>query len=228
MSKPTKYVKIKYSAFSREETFRRVALRERSTDFAGDERLESYCMKKSPSSKSPGAPKRQKTAKNASAPRQSRKTSKKRDDPFAAPPHPLGFNFLSEERPIRASKFGAILPTIVAKYGFGRKIGVERFHNAWNDALATVFRAESLDGWDDWEGWESGGSWNDGGNASPSKLATYTRHARPVAFRGGTLSVCVESRLLCQELSFYLPQILRELQTALPDENVERIKLVVR
>jgi len=42
------------------------------------------------------------------------------------------------------------------------------------------------------------------------------------------LSVCVESRLLCQELSFYLPQILREIQTALPDENVEKIKLVVR
>jgi hypothetical protein len=187
-------------------------------------------MKKSPSSKSPGAPKRQKTSKNASTPRQSRKTSKKRDDPFAAPAHPLGFNFLSEERPLRASKFGAILPTIVAKYGFGRKIGVERFHNAWNDALATVFRAESLDGWNDWAGWEGEGSeenWN-GGFASTPKLATYTRHARPVVFRGGTLSVCVESRLLCQELSFYLPQILREIQTALPDENVERIKLVVR
>lgn len=184
-------------------------------------------MKKTPSSKSPGAPKRQKTSKNAATTRQSRKTSKKRDDPFAAPPHPLGFNFLSEERPIRASKFGAILPTIVAKYGFGRKIGVERFHNAWNDALATVFRAESLDGWDDWE---SGESWNgaDAGFAPTSKLAIYSQHARPVAFRGGTLSVCVESRLLCQELSFYLPQILREIQTALPDENVERIKLVVR
>ncbi|MBP3529850.1 MAG: DUF721 domain-containing protein [Thermoguttaceae bacterium] len=184
-------------------------------------------MKKTPSSKSPGAPKRQKTSKNAATTRQSRKTSKKRDDPFAAPPHPLGFNFLSEERPIRASKFGAILPTIVAKYGFGRKIGVERFHNAWNDALATVFRAESLDGWDDWE---SGESWNgaDAGFAPTSKLAIYSQHARPVVFRGGTLSVCVESRLLCQELSFYLPQILREIQTALPDENVERIKLVVR
>lgn len=181
-------------------------------------------MKKSPSSKSPGAPKRQKTSKNASTPRQSRKTSKKRDDPFATPPHPLGFNFLSEERPIRATKFGSILPTLVAKYGFGRKIGVERFHNAWNDALATVFRAESLDGWNDWEDWNDGGA----GFDSPSKLATYTQHARPVAFRGGTLSVCVESRLLCQELSFYLPQILREIQTTLPDENVERIKLVVR
>lgn len=199
-------------------------------------------MKKTPSSKSPGAPKRQKTSKNASTPRQSRKTSKKRDDPFAAPPHPLGFNFLSEERPIRASKFGAILPTLVAKYGFGRKIGVERFHNAWNDALATVFRAESLDGWNDWDGWNnragedgwndwgSGENWRNAGDefAPTSKLATYARHARPVAFRGGTLSVCVESRLLCQELSFYLPQILREIQTALPDENVERIKLVVR
>ena len=181
-------------------------------------------MKKSPSSKSPGAPKWQKTSKNASTPRQSRKTSKKRDDPFAAPPHPLGFNFLSEERPIRATKFGSILPTLVAKYGFGRKIGVERFHNAWNDALATVFRAESLDGWSDWEDWSDGAA----GFAPTSKLATYARHARPVAFRGGTLSVCVESRLLCQELSFYLPQILREIQTALPDENVERIKLVVR
>ncbi|MBR4976472.1 MAG: hypothetical protein IKY61_05405 [Thermoguttaceae bacterium] len=42
------------------------------------------------------------------------------------------------------------------------------------------------------------------------------------------MSVCVESRLLCQELSFYLSQILREIQTTLPDENVERIKLVVR
>ena len=198
-------------------------------------------MKKSPSSKSPGAPKRQKTSKNVGSPRQSRKTSKKRDDPFAAPPHPLGFNFLSEERPIRASKFGAILPTIVAKYGFGRKIGVERLQNAWNDALAAVFRAETLDdgsgwdGWDDWDGWDNGEIGNAresrngaAGFAPTTKLATYLRHARPVAFRGGTLSVCVESRLLCQELSFYLPQILREIQSTLPDENVERVKLVVR
>ncbi|MBR4976471.1 MAG: hypothetical protein IKY61_05400, partial [Thermoguttaceae bacterium] len=81
-------------------------------------------------------------------------------------------------RPIRATKFGSILPTLVAKYGFGRKIGVERFHNAWNDALATVFRAESLDGWNDWEDWNDGGA----GFDSPSKLATYTQHARPVAF----------------------------------------------
>ncbi len=180
-------------------------------------------MKKTPSSKSPDAPKRQKIAKTRAS---NRKTSKKRDDPFAAPPHPLGFNFLSEERPIRAVKFGAILPTIVAKYGVGRKLGVERFHKAWNDALAAVFRAETDAGWDDWDdAWALDGS---NAGAASSKLATYSKHAVPVAFRGGALSVRVASNLLCQELRFYLPQILREIQTALPDENVEKIKLVLR
>lgn len=180
-------------------------------------------MKKIPSSKSPDATKRQNNAKSR-VPK--RKTSKKRDDPFAAPPHPLGFNFLSEERPIRASRFGAILPTIVAKYGFGRKLGVERFHKAWNDALAAVFRAETDPGWDDWDdAWAIDGS---NAGAAASKLATYSKYAVPVAFRGGALTVRVASNLLCQELRFYLPQILHEIQTTLPDENVEKIKLVLR
>lgn len=174
-------------------------------------------MKKSRSPKSPGASNRRKTAKEPKF---------RKNDPFAKPPHPLGFNFMSEERPIRASKFDTILPTVIAKYGFGRRLGVERFNAAWRDALTAVFGARneprSADGFDDF--WADD-DFDDGGS---SKLATYLEFARPQTFRGGALTVRIASNLLYQELQFYLPALLKEIQAALPDENVERIKLVCR
>ena len=44
-----------------------------------------------------------------------RPASKK--SPFATPPHPLGYNYIPEGRPIRATTFAAILPSVIAKYG---------------------------------------------------------------------------------------------------------------
>ena len=124
-------------------------------------------MKKPSSPNSPGESGRSKRTNSA----------KKNRDPFARPPHPLGYRFLSDERPIRASRFGSIIPSVMAKYGLGRRIGVERFHEAWRGALETVFGgpddefAPELDG------------------GASDKLQTYLQYARPVSFRSGTLRV---------------------------------------
>ena len=163
-------------------------------------------MKKPSSPNSPGESGRSKRTNSA----------KKNRDPFARPPHPLGYRFLSDERPIRASRFGAIIPSVMAKYGLGRRIGVERFHEAWRGALETVFGgptdefAPELDG------------------GASDKLQTYLQYARPVSFRSGTLRVEIASNLLYQELQFYLSQILQEIRRRLPDENIQSIKLIVR
>ncbi len=140
-------------------------------------------------------------------------------DPFATPPHPLGFQFLDEERPLRATKFGAILPSVISKYGLGRKLTVERFQNAWRDALQAVFGDDSRSKFDEADPC---------GDRVASKLDFYLKYARLVSFRGGTIRVEIASNLLYQELQFYLDSILDELRRLLPDDNLERIKLVVR
>jgi len=149
--------------------------------------------------------------------KKSKTTGYDRSDPFAVPPNPLGYRALTEERPLRASRFGSVLPSIAAKYGLGRKLGVERFNAAWRDALATVFDADSFMDFGESDGSEG-----------PSKLETYAKYARPVAFRGGVLRIELASNLLLQELQFYLASLLRELQTRLPEEKIEKIKLSVR
>jgi len=145
------------------------------------------------------------------------KSSKfRKNDPFARPPHPLGYQFLSEERPLRASKVGSVLPSLIARYGLGRKIGVERMQNAWREALAVVFTQRSSD------------EFYQEYDESSGKLETFLKYAKPVSFRAGALRVEIVSNLLYQELQFYSNAILKEIQKRLPDENVETIKLVVR
>jgi hypothetical protein len=156
----------------------------------------------------PNGPKRPKKPNSRSA---------KKKDPFARPPHPLGYQFLSDERPVRATKFSSVLPSIIAKYGLGRRLSVERFQNAWREALQVVFDDSLVDDFDyaDLED-----------EQIPSKLETYMKYARPVSFRSATLRVEIASNLLYQELQFYLGDILKEMRLRLPDENIEKIKLL--
>ena len=140
-----------------------------------------------------------------------RPASKK--SPFATPPHPLGYNYIPEGRPIRATTFAAILPSVIAKYGLGRKLGVERFQTAWHESLAEVFGAS-----------RSQDHEVDGGD----QYALFTRHTRLLTFRGGVLRVAVASNLLYQELQFQLADLLRAMRARLPNENIKQIKIVVR
>lgn len=156
------------------------------------------------------------SAPNPSKKRKTRKPNAR--DPFSRPPHPLGINFLNEERPIRAVKFNALLPSIVAKYGLGRSLSAEKYQNAWREALRRVFEQE--DDFADYYAEE-----NDG---APNKLETFLKYTRPVSFRGGALRVEIASNLLYQELQFYQTQLVAELRALLPNEQIEKIKAVVK
>lgn len=165
-----------------------------------------------------------------------RKTSRaKKNDPFAKPAHPLGYTFISEERPIRATKFGSLLPSITAKYGLGRRLGAERFQNAWRETITAVFAEQ-----DDFYAYQSDYGMSDsyaGNNAGgfgydspqqPDKAALFLKYAKPVSVRGGVLRVEIVSNLLFQELQFYQTAIVQRLQALLPNENIRSIKFVVK
>lgn len=142
-------------------------------------------------------------------------TSNKRKDPFAVPPNPFGFAFLEERPRLRATQFGSILPSVIAKYGIGRRLGVERFVEAWNESLEVVF----------------GGEWEDDSERDfdvPSLLETFRAKTKLLSFRAGILRVEVASNLLANELQFRTPQLLSEMRGRLPNETIERLKLVIR
>lgn len=149
----------------------------------------------------------------------SNKRKTRRNDPFARPPHPLGYRFLSDERPLRATRFDALLPGIVAKYGLGRKINADRFQKAWCDALKRAF-AEQEEFYEDAQE-----DWNDD---APNKLEMFLKYARAVSFRGGVLRVEVVSNLFLQELQFYQIPILHELRQLLPNDKIDKIKFVAK
>ena len=121
---------------------------------------------------------------------------------------------------MRASSFASVLPSVVSKYGLGRKIGVERWRNAWNEALEVVFGDRGDFGDFDDE--------RDVDASAPSRLETFRKYARPASYRSRTLRVEVTSNLLMQELQFYSARLLNELRRILPDESIEKIKLVAK
>ena len=124
-------------------------------------------------------------------------------------------NFLSEERPIKATKFSSVLPSVVAKYGLGRKLSIERFQAAWTTSLERVFGMTDAVSYDS-------------GEFAFDKLALFTKYARLTSYRSGTLRVEVASGLLFQELQFNAQDLLREMRAQLPNENLTSIKIVVR
>ncbi|MGI6402058.1 MAG: DUF721 domain-containing protein [Thermoguttaceae bacterium] len=140
----------------------------------------------------------------------------KKKDPFSNPPNPLGYNYLEERARINATQFSSIIPSVIARYGIGRKLGVERFLEAWNATLEAVFGDDDFVAYDDFD------------EAVPSRLETIRRHSRLASFRGGVLRIEVVSSLLAGELHFQAPQLLKELRKRLPYENLDQIKFVVR
>lgn len=157
------------------------------------------------------------TASNTSNPRRGAGGNRQsRKDPFAVPPNPLGYNFLDERPRLRATQFGSILPSVIAKYGVGRRLGVERFHEAWQAAVEAVFGADDEFGYDD--GFD---------DETPGRLETLRKHTRPASFRGGVLRVEVVSNLLANELQFQIPQLLSEMRRRLPNEKIDQIRIVV-
>ena len=137
-------------------------------------------------------------------------------DPFAVPPHPLGYRSLDERPKLRASRFDTILPSVIAKYGVGRRLGVERFHEAWRESVETVFGApDEFDYADEYDA------------STPGRLETIRKNTRPASFRGGVLRVEVVSNLLANELQFQLPQLLSEMRRRLPNEKIDQIRIVV-
>ena len=137
----------------------------------------------------------------------------KKKSPFATPPHALGYNYLPVGRPLRASTFASVLPSVIAKYGLGRKLVTEKLASAWRAALTEVF-GSAVD-------YEYDAS-------SVDKFDLFTRHTRLSSFRGGVFRVEVDSNLLYQELQFQASDLLRVLKAQLPDEKLTQLKIVVR
>ncbi len=117
---------------------------------------------------------------------------------------------------MRASKFRSVLPSIMAKYGLGRKLGVERFNAAWREALTAVFTP--VDSYDAYAM----------GTEPQGKLELFLKYARPVSYRGGVLRIQIASNLLNQELQFHIGELLSEIRERLPEENVQSIRVVAR
>lgn len=153
------------------------------------------------------------TGSNGTPPQRGAKKKESQKDPFAVPPHPLGFNYLEERPRLRATRIDAILPSVFAKYGVGRKLAAERFQEAWRAALEALYAAQDDFGFDE---------------DAPSRLETFLKCSRPTSLRAGTLRVEVVSHLLASELQFQTPKLLTLLREQLPGETIAEIKLVVR
>ncbi len=116
--------------------------------------------------------------------------------------HPLGFTFMDETRPLKASPLSSIIPEIFAKYGLGRQLALQRFMNVWleikNSELAVNLPQEALD------------------------------RIRFVNLSRGTLLFEVENNALFQELTFYKASILRIFQQKFPTERIKAVKITVK
>ena len=158
--------------------------------------------------------KRSSTGSNGAAPKRGAKKSGTDKDPFAVPPHPLGYRFQEERPRLRATRFDAILPAVVAKYGVGRKLIAEQFQDAWRAVLKEIYGGEDEYAFD--------------GEVAPSRLETFLKCSRPTSLRGGVLRIEVVSHLLASELQFQTPKLLSALRSQLPDATINEIKIAVR
>jgi len=120
--------------------------------------------------------------------------------------HPLGFQYMSEERPLTVSRFSDILPGLVARYGLGRKLGVEKYQRTWEQILSKLTAA----------------------NRQYPPGEKLRELSRPIAFRNGTVRIEVEGNILFQELGFQRTWILSEFQRALPEEKIKQIRFTLK
>ncbi|MDO5581356.1 MAG: DUF721 domain-containing protein [Planctomycetia bacterium] len=113
--------------------------------------------------------------------------------------HPFGISWMDERRPCEYTPFSSIVPRMFAKFGIGRRLGIERFQKAWEeiriDFLHPLFPDIKLD-----------------------------KKIRLSSFRGGTVSFEIKNHALYQELNFYKKEILSRFQQKIPEENIKEIK----
>ena len=157
---------------------------------------------------------RSSTGSGGSNPRRGAKKNGNAKDPFAVPPHPLGYSFQEERPRLRATRFDEIVPSVVSKYGIGRKLIAEQFQEAWRETLKSIYGADDEFGFDD--------------DVAPGRLETFLKCSRPTSLRGGVLRIEVVSHLLASELQFQTPKLLSELRSRLPQNEINEIKIAVR
>lgn len=97
--------------------------------------------------------------------------------------------------PDGAVRIGEIVPQILARYGFHRRLEFEELNAAWTQAIARVL---------------------------PEELARLTQCGE---LRRGTLMMRVRHSALRQELTLREPEILEALRELLPDKTIKKIKL---
>lgn len=107
---------------------------------------------------------------------------------------------MDERRPCEYSPFSSIVPKMFAKFGIGRRLGIERFQRAWEeirvDFLHPLFPDIELD-----------------------------EKIHLSSFRGGTICLEIKNHALYQEMNFYKKELLLRFQKLIPEENIREIKL---
>lgn len=117
--------------------------------------------------------------------------------------HPLGFCCQDERRPFRAIRFGKLFPEIAAKFGLMRRLGNERWEQAWQEIFQSVIEPVF-------------------------RSVTAESNIRFAGLRNGVLRIEVGDNLILQEISFYRSQILDGFRNRIPDEKINDIKFVVK
>ncbi|MDO5565429.1 MAG: hypothetical protein Q4G59_02145 [Planctomycetia bacterium] len=118
--------------------------------------------------------------------------------------HPLGFWYEDEGRePARPTSFSSMIPAIMALYGAGRRLGVERFCEVWSEiykqAIPRVYEQD-----------------RDG------DLLQIT------SFRGGVVRVEVANNLILQEVLFSRQEVIRLFRERLPEEKITDVRFALR
>ncbi len=106
------------------------------------------------------------------------------------------------ERRSRPQRIGNIIPQIIARYGLGRKLSIERYQETFKKSLADLFPQDE------------------------SRFYTDGSY-RLIGLRSGILRVCVSDAPLMSEFAFYKGEILRRMREAMPDEKIRDIRFTL-
>ena len=94
-------------------------------------------------------------------------------------------------------RIGEIIPQIMARYGFQRRLEIETIREIWYETVEAILT---------------------------EPLAKLTLPGR---VRGGILEVNVKNSVLVQELSFFESEIIEKLKEKLPQSKIRKIRFVV-
>lgn len=116
--------------------------------------------------------------------------------------HPLGFSYMTETRPLKATPMSAIIPQLFAQYGLGRQLALSRFIKVWEE----IRDSEPI-------------------NSIP---AAALKRIRFINLSRGALLFEVGNNALFQELKFYQANILETFQQKFPTERIKTVKITVK